>query len=911
MPGIVGIISGRPTAGCDLLVRQMVASMNYEDSYVCGTYSVPELRVYGGWVAHEGSFPASQPFFNETEDIVLVFSGECFNNRQLQPVLTGNGHRLAKNRAHWLVRLYEDQGGRFFENLNGLFSGLLIDKRQRKVFLFNDRYGMERIYWHERDGEFHFASEAKALLSILPDLREFDTEGVAQFLAFGCTLGTRTLFRGINILPAGSQWSFGEAGCRKENYFSSHRWESQTTLSEEAFDVAFEETFKRIVPRYCRSEPKAETGISLTGGLDSRLILACLPKTDDALLCYTFSGEEGLTLDDRLAARVAAACALPHEVLRIGQEFFSDFARLADRTVYISEGACGPIGAHEIHFNEQARQLAPIRLTGNYGSELFRGISTFKPIHLSPDLFDREFGRSVNSLAEVMPFDNEHPITFTAFREIPWSLIGTLVAARSQLVVRTPYLDNEMVALAYQNPHPRSRSPRTALNIIRKSNTVLGDIGSDMGFRASDSRLTALVRYLVCRSTFKLDYAFNEGLPHWLSPLDPVFRRVGFGLQILGRHKYLHYRSWFRGELASYLRQAIGEPGNRPSPFWNSGFLKRMVEDHASGRKNYVREINAVLTLEASERLLFRGFPSVVESDTIRSLRSHPRPRAEETAVSESGAKFAGQLASLSSKSISGINRHQVNHSERSKAVRGNGGAARSWMPTFLGIGSMRCGSTWLYEVLKLHPDIRMSDAKEMDFFFMPQMLQYDLGWYAAHFKPNNGSEPKPVRGEISPRYARLKAWQVNRIVELLPELRIILTLRHPIERVWSQTLYDFGRLQGRDILNVKSVEFLRQLERARNRLSSDYLRTIKTWSEAFGREALHISLFDQLREDPENYVNRILKHIGASTPWSLPADLTDRKVWATRTLVQQEREMPELVRWYIADQLLEPTERL
>ena len=175
----------------------------------------------------------------------------------------------------------------------------------------------------------------------------------------------------------------------------------------------------------------------------------------------------------------------------------------------------------------------------------------------------------------------------------------------------------------------------------------------------------------------------------------------------------------------------------------------------------------------------------------------------------------------------------------------------RNCLPTFMGIGSMRCGSTWLYQVLKLHPDIRMSDRKEMDFFFLPQMLQHDLKWYEAHFNPNNGSEPKPIRGEISPRYARLKGWQVKRIAELLPELRILLTLRHPIERVWSQTLYDFGRLQSRDIRSVSSVEFLRQLERARNRFSSDYLRTIEIWTKAFGREALHVSLFDQLRSDP------------------------------------------------------------
>jgi sulfotransferase family protein len=241
----------------------------------------------------------------------------------------------------------------------------------------------------------------------------------------------------------------------------------------------------------------------------------------------------------------------------------------------------------------------------------------------------------------------------------------------------------------------------------------------------------------------------------------------------------------------------------------------------------------------------------------------------------------------------------------------GNRASTRGCLPTFLGIGSMRCGSTWLYEVLKCHPDVRLSDCKEMDFFFMPQMLRHDLAWYESHFKPEDGTEPSPVRGEISPRYARLKAWQVSRIADLLPDLRIILTLRHPIERVWSQTLYDFGRLQRRDVGTIAPVEFLRQLERARSRLSSDYVRTIRIWSKAFGREALHIDFFDRLRDRPEDYVNGVLKHIGASTPWTLPQEFRRRKVWATKSLVEHQREIPEIVQWYIADRLLEPTERL
>jgi Sulfotransferase domain len=223
----------------------------------------------------------------------------------------------------------------------------------------------------------------------------------------------------------------------------------------------------------------------------------------------------------------------------------------------------------------------------------------------------------------------------------------------------------------------------------------------------------------------------------------------------------------------------------------------------------------------------------------------------------------------------------------------------------------MRCGSTWLYEALKCHPDIQLSESKELDFFFMRQMLQHDLDWYEAHFAPEDGGERRPVRGEISPSYARLKRWQVNRIAKLLPELRIILILRHPIERLWSQTLYDFGRLGGRDIRKVGLLEFLRQLERPRSRLSSDYYYIVKTWLDAFGEDAVYVGFFDELRDQPGNFVDAVLRHIGATTPWSLPAKLNRNRVWATSKLVKHERKIPEIVQWYIADRLVDSTERL
>ena len=303
--------------------------MNHESFYESGSYSVDNMGVYAGWVADRDSFGAGQVFFNNRRDIALLFAGECFVDQQTIAQLKGRGHAIGREIGAWLVALYEEEPKYFFKKLNGLFSGLLIDKRQKKAFLFNDRYGIERIYYYEAEGDFYFASEAKALLRILPELRAFDEEGVAQFLAFGCTLNSRTLFRGIRLLPSASAWSFERGECCKRKYFSPRSWEAQSPLSIESYESEFQKTFRRILPRY--TEQSRKIGISLTGGLDTRMIMACLPKTDRSYTAYTFVGQNGLTLDARLAARIAASLGLEHRALHIGPDFLRNFDTLSTK----------------------------------------------------------------------------------------------------------------------------------------------------------------------------------------------------------------------------------------------------------------------------------------------------------------------------------------------------------------------------------------------------------------------------------------------------------------------------------------------------------------------------------------------------------------------------------------------------
>lgn len=600
MPGIAGIV-GRGSAEHNRhLVGEMIGTMRRERFHDSGTHCCPELGIYVGWVAHHGSFAARHSAGGSEKGPSLALAGECF-----PPFRTAadKGRPAGEDFPTALSELCRAGGGSAVAALNGLFSGVLVDADRKLALLFNDRYGSERIYWCEADGTTYFASEAKALLRVVAGTRALDEQGVAQLLKYGSTFDERTLFRDVRLLPGGSVWTFEDGACTaRTRYFRPEDWHPDAPLTEEAYEASFTETFRRVLPRYLASEHRI--GIAVTGGLDTRMIMACLPETRIPPVCYTYAGPQGATLDVRLGARVARACGLEHEVVRVGPDFLANYGSYVDRTVYATDGCAGPLGAHELYLSELARALSPIRLTGNYGSEVLRSMSTFKPLGLDERLIAPDF-RAVIDRASA-PRNGHHPVTEAAFREVPWHLFGTFCASRSQLTPRTPYLDNDIVELAYRAPASARRSPRSALQLVRQSRPELAAIPTDRGLACDDNPVRSLSRRLFCAVTFKLDYLHKEGLPSWLAPLQPLFR-LPESMGLLGLHKFLPYRNWFRRELAGYIGDAVGDAVARRSPYWDAGFLSSVVADHVSGRKNYINEINAILTIEAAERLLVRG----------------------------------------------------------------------------------------------------------------------------------------------------------------------------------------------------------------------------------------------------------------------------------------------------------------
>jgi len=587
VPGIVGLITRRPRERAEPELLRMLETLRHEPFYGTGTWIDETLGVYVGWTVRKGSFADGMPLRNQRGDVALVFAGEEFPGRD-------------GGSAPSVLDIYESDAT-FPAALNGRFHGLVADRRRRTATLFDDRYGMQRLYYHRATDAFYFAAEAKAILEVRPELRTIDPRALGELITCGCVLENRSLFPGIQVLPPAAAWLFRNGALeRTASYFEPQRWEEQEPLAPEAYYHALRDVFARRLPRYFGGpEPIA---MSLTGGLDTRMILAWRKLRPRSLPCYTFGGTIRACRDVRVVRAVARACGQDHDVIRIGDaDFMSRFAHYAERTVYLTDGCADVSRAPDLYANERARDIAPVRMTGNYGSEVLRGVRAFKPIVPRSGLFHADLHPHVEAAADTYRAALQcHPLSFIVFRQAPWHHYGLLALEQTQLAVRTPYLDDELVRTAFRGPAAAFASPDLCLRLIGEGDPELLRIRTDRGL--AGSRLTAAARVMQ-ETLFRAEYVYDYGMPQWLARMDRVLAPIHLERLFLGRHKFTHFRVWYRGPLAAYVREVLLDPRALSRPYVDGRRLQEVVMAHTTGRGNYTWDLHKALTLELVHRL--------------------------------------------------------------------------------------------------------------------------------------------------------------------------------------------------------------------------------------------------------------------------------------------------------------------
>ena len=221
-------------------------------------------------------------------------------------------------------------------------------------------------------------------------------------------------------------------------------------------------------------------------------------------------------------------------------------------------------------------------------------------------------------------------------------------------------------------------------------------------------------------------------------------------------------------------------------------------------------------------------------------------------------------------------------------------------LPNFLIIGSQKSGTTSLYHVLRQHPQIFMPDRKEVNFFFLDQEYRRGSQYYQDYFDP---APPQTAAlGEASPGYI-CHPDVPARIHQLLPQAKLILTVRNPIERAYSQ-YWDNRRSLSEYLTFAEVVDLALEPTYHPARLGyfsrGTYIQYIQRYLAFFPPENLLILPFDDLRHSPASFYRRIYQFLGVDPDFHTPAMTTSfnpAAIWHN-PLYQWFFSKPARARW-------------
>src|SRR4051794_13219467 len=186
-------------------------------------------------------------------------------------------------------------------------------------------------------------------------------------------------------------------------------------------------------------------------------------------------------------------------------------------------------------------------------------------------------------------------------------------------------------------------------------------------------------------------------------------------------------------------------------------------------------------------------------------------------------------------------------------------------MPNFAYIGTSKAGSTWLFNALAGHPDVYLASNKGL--YYFDQHFDEGQQWYLDHFRAAGN---RPAAGEISHSY--LSSPQAPaRMAELNPGMRLLVCLREPVDRAFSDYLDLVKNGQFDGPFSAALEQFPRLLDRGR------YATHLQRYLDLFPAKQLHVSLFDDLRTDPQAYADDVFGFLGIRRLELPPADLKSR----------------------------------
>lgn len=294
--------------------KELIRSMS--DSFGFGKADYASFKNL--WLGHIRIPSLNRKGIAEDENAIVCFTGELFND-------------INKKEEEFILESYNESGTRFVEKLNGTFVFLIYDKKNDKLFIINDRYGMRPLYYYSDKEKIVFGSEIKAIIADTRISREINWDYWKDYFSYGHTLRDDTPLQEIYSLPNASILEYSKRNIKIKKYWDYERIKINHERTEKETIDEGVEVLKNVFLRQTRNIK--ECNVLLSGGYDSRCIAAAIRKyTDVKINAYTTPkknvGKDTFKDEDaRYAKLIAKKLKLNHKIVPAEKKYYQKYLK--------------------------------------------------------------------------------------------------------------------------------------------------------------------------------------------------------------------------------------------------------------------------------------------------------------------------------------------------------------------------------------------------------------------------------------------------------------------------------------------------------------------------------------------------------------------------------------------------------
>ena len=611
MPGLLGIIHRGDTQGIGTRFDAMRASMARGGRLLVETRVDPKERWALGRVHLGGLQPAAQ--LAADTPVRVLFHGDLHNEAGLRATLQALGEPRVDSAAAIVGALYRHRK-LDPRALEGAFCAVVVDEAAGELLIINDRTGSYPLYWFSTNDVFAFASELRGVLRAHPR-PSLNSRAVADYLKFGFPMGDKTLAAGVEMLPTGSTLAYraSDGKVTVAAYGSLVELFGQDGIDKRTYDEGVEQAFAGAMERAVAGVHRY--GLSLSGGLDTRVILSALDRLGRSHEVSTFTlGGRGCA-DEVIANQLSRMARTTHHFVALDDHYLEDLLPTTSRMVSFTDGMFLSHGMTEmLALQGFEASDSNVLLRGHCG-ELAK-TSTAWPLHTDAHIFAM---RSTDALVPYMMSRLTHVSRGDAAREVltdQWIEALDGVSAQRSLeesIEGVSLSPPDLCSYLYLKEYHR-RVTIPSLEIFRNTADVrmpLADVGflravlkGPARWREGVNIHQALIaanapKYLRVRNP-------NTGAPAGAGPWQEfVLDKMNTVLRRLNVYGYRHYHSfdgWMRRALLDLVDKVVLDPETLARGVFRESRVRELSAEARQGGTVHDDLLQALVLVELWQR---------------------------------------------------------------------------------------------------------------------------------------------------------------------------------------------------------------------------------------------------------------------------------------------------------------------